>query len=100
MITIKQEAELPFHHVDVKDAVIMANLMNDLACRIAEQKAAKKRHDMPDDTRNLYQSIYVDSVRIPASDAEKIFNILSVIGFVATEEYSAEDILAEHLKKD
>lgn len=100
MITIKQQTELSFHHVDVKDAVIMANLMNDLACRIAEQKAAKKRYEMPDDTRNLYKSIFVDSVRINASDAEAIFNVLSAIGFVATEEYSVDDILAEHLKKD
>lgn len=100
MITIKQETELPFHHVDVKDAVIMAELMNQLNKCIAIEKARTIRNKFPDDKKQLYNQIYSDAIYIKPDEVEKIFNILSTIGFVTTEEYFVDDILTEHLKKD
>lgn len=100
MITIKQQAELSFHHVDVKDAVIMANLMNRLSKCIVEKAARKFRNGLSDDVKAMYNSIYINNVHIDFEDVEGIFNVLTAMGFVATEEYSIDDILAEHLKKD
>ena len=100
MITIKQQAELTFHHVDVKDAIMMANLMNCLSEAIAEKYAKIIMNELPDDKKNMYNKIYCNGVYIEPSEVEDIFNILSTIGFVATKEYYPEDILARHLKKD
>ena len=100
MITIKQQAELAFHHVDVKDAIIMADLMNRLALCIAQKGAKDLRANLPENESVLYNNVYPTSAHVDWNEAERIFNILSNIGFVATEEYSAEDILAKHLKKD
>lgn len=100
MITIKQQAELSFHHVDVKDAIIMADLMNSLSECIAQVSARAIRNELPDDKKEMYNQVYPDGVYISTNGAESIFNVLSAIGFVATKEYSPEDILAQHLKKD
>ena len=100
MITIEQNVGLAFHHVDVKDAVIMAPLMNRLAECIAQTAAKEIRDNLPNDKKALYNNIHSFNANIIWYEAEAIFNILSAIGFVATEEYSADNILAKHLKKD
>lgn len=100
MITIKQQTELSFHHIDVKDAVVMAKLMNKLALCIAQIATRDFINNLPGDEKVLYNKVYPITACIDCNEAKDIFNILSAIGFVATEEYSPEDILSQHLKKD
>lgn len=100
MLTIKQSVDLSFHHVDIKDAIVMLSLMNKLSKYIAENAARKIRNEMPDEASKLYKMMYGNNIYLEADEAKAIFDILSNIGFVATEEYSAEDILEKYLKKD
>ena len=100
MITIKQQTAVSFHHVDVKDAVIMAPLMNRLCSCIANRRARELRAELPEEEKQKYNTIYHDCAYISDDEAERVFDVLSEIGFVATEEYSPEDILAKYLKKD
>lgn len=100
MITIKQQTAVSFHHVDVKDGVIMAPLMNRLCKCIAAQRARELKDELPEEEKQKYDTIYRDCVYIADDEVERIFDILSEIGFVATEEYSPEEVLASYLKKD
>lgn len=100
MITIKQQTAVSFHHVDVKDAVIMAPVMNRLSECVAMRRAKELIAELPKEEKEKYNHIYNDNILISSNEVKAVFDVLSAIGFVATEEYSAEDILAKHLKKD
>lgn len=81
---IYQGMDVPFYAVDVKDCVIMHNLMNQLIDCINVDNACQKIQQLPEETRNDYIKPWANAY-IDQSEAEAIYKVLSSLGFVSTK---------------
>jgi hypothetical protein len=83
--TIYQGMDIAFHHVDVKDCVIMHDLMNQLVDCVNAGNIYQKIQQLPEETRNEYVSPWAN-VYVEQNKAEAIYNVLTSLGFVATKD--------------
>lgn len=75
----------PFHAVDIKDCVIMHDLMNQLVDCINANNACQKIQQLPKETRNDYIKPLANAY-ISQSEAEAIYSVLSSLDFVSTKD--------------
>lgn len=98
MKTIQQTVEVNFNAIEIKDAVIMAPLMNELKKTINSKIARQMYLKMSEEEQSKYNKIYTERTYI-ADNEEAIFEILSKLGFVTTNDNeSAEKILESYRK--
>lgn len=96
MKTIKQNVEVNFNAIDVKDALEMLPLMNELKRTIAFEQATKIKDDLPKEEQKCYKNIYYDKLYLDLITKINVYNLLTKLGFVSTITLTPEDILNEH----
>ncbi len=89
MKTIKQQAEVTYSAINFQEAIIVAPLMDELIRQINSQKTSAKYHSLPKEERDQYQW---PSIRHVVDNAEKVFEVLTQLGFCGT---GTIDILPE-----
>lgn len=83
--TIYQGMDIAFHAVDVKDCIVLHELMNQLVEGINILNVQYKIDRLPKEEQKEYEypwhSIYIDNDK-----AEAIHKVLSDLGFVSTKD--------------
>lgn len=96
METIKQNREVNFNAITIKDAIEMLPLMDELKRTINYEQARKIKNDLPKEEQKRYSNIYYDKLDLYLDDKINIYNLLSKLGFVSRITKTPEDILKEH----
>jgi hypothetical protein len=89
---IYQGMDVPFYAVDVRDCVIMCDLMNQLVDCINADNACQKIQQLPKETLNDYISPWAN-VYIDQNKAEDIYRVLTSLGFVSTKDIIPFDLI-------
>lgn len=100
MLTIKQQAEVAYNCVELKDALVLADLMNNLERLSAEQQALEFIRNLPREENAKYKSFVETKTKFNSIDANAVLNVLKRIGFASTQEYSVDAIIACHKRHD
>lgn len=100
MRTIKRQAEIEFNCVELKDAIVLVDLMNQLAIRAAEQKAIEHIRNLPLEENVKYECFIKTKADFDKINCSAVLTVLKQIGFVNTEEYSVDDVIKEHKRHD
>ena len=77
MKTIKQNVEVDFNAIDVKDVVEMLPLMDELKRTIAFEQATKIKDDLPKEEQKCYNNIYYDTLYLDLITKINIYNLLT-----------------------
>lgn len=96
METIKQNREVNFNAIDVKDIINMLPLMDELKRTINYEQADKIKNNLPKEEQKRYTYIYYDAFYLDLNTKINVYKLLSKLGFVSTINETPEDILNEH----
>ena len=100
MLTIKQQAEISYKCIELKDVIFLVDLMNELERLSAEQQARDFILSLPCEDNCKYKSFIETKTNFNVIDATTVLNVLKQIGFVSTQEFCADSIVLEHKRHD
>ena len=82
MKTIYQSQDVAFHAPTLKDAVILLPLMDSLSQMININRVANLYESLPREEREKYKRVWIDTrLQLPPESAEKIWKVLTDLGF-------------------
>lgn len=100
MLTIKRQAEVSYNCIELKDALVLVELMNNLERLSAEQQAAEFIRNLPREENAKYRSFVETKTKFNSIDANAVLNVLKQMGFVSSKEYSVDAIVASNKRHD
>lgn len=82
MKTIKQQAEVTYSAITIKEAILMAPLMDELIRQVNYVRALQKFTSLPKEEKEKY---YLPHGYSNIKNVEKIFDMLTQLGFCGTD---------------
>ena len=96
MKTIKQQETVAFNAISFKDALVLLPLMDALATAVNYNKQVAIYNALSREEKEQYRSMWTKcNFEIPAESIEKIYSLLTQLGFesqVDIKEYTIEDL--------
>lgn len=100
MKTIKQSEEINFNAISFKDALIMLPLMDELTNLINHIKLTDFYASLPEDEKNKYRNVWRrDNISLPTNSVEKIYEVLTKLGFESQNDLKEPCLNDLELKK-
>jgi hypothetical protein len=84
MKTIKQQEQISFHAITIKDALTLVPLMDELVHMANHNSRVELYQSLPQEQQNEYQRVWKkDTISIPAKSVNNILQVLTELGFEA-----------------
>lgn len=99
MKTIEQNVGVIFNAIDVKDAIIMLPLMNELQRAINHEEAKRIKNNLPKEEQKHYVHFQPYKFNLDPISVKHIADLLDRLGFVNTINETPADVLNEHERK-
>lgn len=100
MKTIQQQENINFNAISFKDAIVMLPLMNELTSLINNIKLADFYANLPEEEKNKYRNVWRrNEISLPANSIEKIYELLTNLGFESQNDLVDPSIEKLELKK-
>jgi hypothetical protein len=82
MKTIKQQEQISFHAITIKDALTLVPLMDELVHMANHNSRVELYQSLPQEQQNEYQRVWKkDTISIPAKSVSNILQVLTDLGF-------------------
>ena len=93
MKTIKQQQEINFNAITLKDAIVMLPFMNELVKSINQNRMVNFYENLPEDEKSKYRHVWRKTdIHLSEQEVETIFKLLSEIGFEPSVEFKEPNI--------
>lgn len=100
MHVIKRQAEVSYNCVELKDALVLVELMNNLERLSAEQQAIDFIRELHHEENAKYISFPETETKFTSIDANAVLNVLKQVGFVNTIDCSVDAIIQSYKRHD
>lgn len=82
MKTIKQQEQISFHAITLKDALTLVPLMDELVHMVNHNRRVALYNSLPKEEQDNYKNLWKkDTIHIPTQYAESMLQLLSDLGF-------------------